>query len=119
MRRLHGSDAPLMHGHAGVSAHTDLAVAPPLTGDPLDEVIAVLAVLMCEHMHVALGMTGAADVDVGDRITLVAPVQRVRGLEFGKAGYCVRRHAHDLPLAHAFARTFAEPGPGNDDRVQL
>ena len=74
---------------------------------------------MCEHVNVALGMACAADVDISYHVAVVAPVQRIGRLEFSEFGYCVRRHSHDLPLAHALAGSLSEPGPGNDDRIFL
>ena len=119
VRRLHGSDAPLMHGDAGVAAHTDIAVAPPLLAEPLDEVVAVLAVLVGEHVDIALAVAGAADVDVGYGVALIAPVQRIGGLKLRQLRHGVGRNAHDLPLAHAFAGTLAEPAPGDDGGILL
>ncbi len=116
--RALGRDAPLVHGDAGVAGHAHVAVAPGLGAQPLDEVVAVLAVLMGEHVDVALGVAGAAHVDVGDGVALVAPVERVGGLELGGLGHGHGRHAHDLPLAHAVAGALAEPRPG-DDRGNL
>ena len=111
VRRLLGGDPPLGHGHARVPAHADLAVAPVLGCEPLDEVIAVPTVLGAEHVHVALGMADAAGVHVGDGIALPAPVSRVGGLELGHPGNRSRRDPDDLPFVKAVARTFAEITP--------
>src|SRR5699024_213865 len=83
VRGLHGGDAPLVHGNAGVAGHTYLAVAPVLHGQPLHEVVAVLPVLVSKHMYVALGVAGPPHVHVGHRVALVAPVHGVGALELG------------------------------------
>ena len=103
------SDAPLVHGHAGVARHAHSAVGPGLGRDPLHEVVAVLAILVREHVNRALGVARATHVHVGHDVALVAPEERIGRLELGALGDRRGGHAHDLPLAHAVARALAKP----------
>ena len=64
-------------------------------------------------------MAGAADVDVGNGVTLMAPVSGVGRLELSQLGNSSRRNAHQLPFAHAVTGALAEPRPRNDDRDLL
>ena len=119
VRRLHGSDTPLMHRYTGVPCHTDVAVAPVLHAQPFHEIITVFAVLMREHVDVAFGVAGTADINVRNSVTLIAPVHRIRRFKFREFGNGVGRYAHDLPFAHTFTRALAKPGPGDDGRIFL
>jgi hypothetical protein len=89
VRRLRAGGLILAPAEVGIADHADIAVAPRLRRDPLDEIVAVGALLLveplplafgeaaaaalCDHVHVALG-----DVERGRaRLDGVAPVRRL------------------------------------------
>jgi len=85
VRGLLGCGEPLGYGQVGSAAHADLAGAPLLLGEPLDEVVAVAALLAVPQDAVAVGVGHAADVGVADRVSLGTPVRRVGAFEFLQA----------------------------------
>ena len=115
MRRLLGGDAILHHAHAGVSRHPHLPVRPMLRGQPLDEVVAVPAVLRAEHVDVALGTANAARIGIDDGITVMAPVGGIGRLELGQPRHRSRWDAHRLPLM-VLLLPLAEIAPIHDRR---
>ena len=119
MRRALGGDAPVSHAHAGVADHRGATVAPLLSGNPLDEVIAVLSVLRTPQVDVALGVAHAARIDVSDGIAVMAPVTGIGRLELGVLRNGFGRHAHELPRVHALGRVLTKRGKDADDRYLL
>src|ERR1700693_1849158 len=81
MRRLFSRNEPLGYGKPGVATHADLAVAPGLSTQPLDQVEAVQAVLTAPEMDIPFRAESAAHVHINDRIAVRAPVARIRTLE--------------------------------------
>ena len=85
-------DAPLDDREVGDSGHAHFAVAPRLLRRPLDEVVAVLALLLAEDNEVALGHPGAARVGIDDGIPTLGPPHRVWPLPNGVFGDRISRH---------------------------
>src|SRR4030065_1532371 len=79
---------------------------------PLNEVVAVPPVLSAVLVYTALGMSCTAGVHIGNRITLVTPVSRIRRFKFGHAGNRTWRYSHDLPFRHSLSRPLAIVTPG-------
>jgi hypothetical protein len=107
----------LGHAQRRVAEHGHFAVAPHLLGQPLDHVGSVLAILGAPGLQVPLGVARAARVSVDDGVTVLAPVGRVRSLEFGHLRDRVRRDAVDVPvLVGTVARPLPIPAPCQNRR---
>lgn len=108
MRRLLRGDMPLADRKRRRSRHGDLAVAPALPRGPLDEIVAVLAILDPELVLVAVGITDASNVDVDDGVTVAAPIRGVGRLELRHLRYGALGNARRVP--HVLARAvFVRP----------
>lgn len=122
VRRLFGRGEPLGDREVGRATHGDLARAPVLDAEPLDEVVAVAPLLPVPYDAVALAVGDAPDVRVADRVALRAPVRGVRALELLQARddpVVEPDHAEDAH--HAGGRALALPvrAPRHDDRHPL
>ena len=104
------------HADTGVADHRGATVAPLLSGNPLNEVVAVLSVLRTPQVDVALGVAHAARIDVGDGVAVVAPVAGIGRLKLGILRHGFGRHAHKLPRIHTLGRVLAKRGEDADDR---
>jgi magnesium transporter len=83
----------------------------------------LIAALLAVPQHaVALGVDGAPGVGVADRVALLAPVRRVRGLELGQPGHDFVVQADQAEHAHHAGRgalAFAVRAPGDEHRHRL
>ena len=93
-----------------------MAIAPGLGRGPLDEVVAVAALLGAKLHEVTARVAHAARIDIGNRVAVAAPVAGVGRLELGHVRDGLGRHAHDLPLGLAIERALAVERPGDDQR---
>ena len=117
MGGLLGGDSPLGHRNAAVAGERAPSVAPLLLSRPLDEVVAVSALLGAELDKIPLGMSDASGVHIGNRVSPSAPVAGVRALEFRHIRNGLRRNPHDLPLALPVKGPFSVEGPGNQQGI--
>ena len=116
--RLLGCGEPLRVGEVGGAAHPDLAAAPVLDGQPLDQVVAVLPLLTPEHGAVAVGVGDAAGIGVADGVAVRAPVGGVGPFELLQARQAAGLHAEHGEEAHSGGRTalaLAVRAPGHQD----
>ena len=81
VRRLFGSGKPLRYREIGGSTHPDLSAAPLLLCEPLDEIVAIAAILSVPQQAVAFAVHHPTDIRIADRVALSAPVRRVCALE--------------------------------------
>ena len=77
------SGVPLRDAQVRTAGHTDLAVAPTLTGDPIEGVVAVGRFLF-QGVEFALGFVAAADVFDHDGETMID-----QGLVIGDEGFAL------------------------------
>ena len=76
------SVAPLVEAGVGAAPHRHLAVAPGLTGQPLDHVVAV-APLVGERLEAAAGVAAAAHVHQDEDVTVAREVHRAVEIAVG------------------------------------
>ena len=84
-----GSNEPLRETQVRRTAHGHLAVAPRLTGHPLHEVGAVLALLCAQHGAVALRTADAARIGIDNGIAVGAPEVGVWSLKLLQATHAL------------------------------
>ena len=114
MGGLKGGDAPQGHAHAAVAKKAHPAGAPRLLGAPFHKVIAVPGVVLAEHAALALAVTAAALVHVGNRVAVAAPETGIGRFKFAHLGDRSRRNTHQFPLPGALALPLTEHAPGDD-----
>jgi len=119
VRRALGCGEPLRNRQIRGPAHRNLARAPVLLGQPLDQVMAILALLAVPHDAVTAGFADAAGISVADRVALRAPVRRVGTLKLLQTGHDAVVQANQVEDAgHAGrgALTLAVRAPRDDHR---
>lgn len=122
LRRLFGGGELLRDREIGGSTHRDLSGAPLPLGEPLDEVIAIAAILAIPQHAVAVGVHHTTDIRIADRVAVSAPVGEVRALKLFKTRDDPVGQAHQNKHTHHAQEgslAFAVRGPGHDDGHRL
>ena len=117
-----GSNEPLRETQVRRAAHGHLAVAPRLTGHPLHEVGAVLALLCAQHGAVALRTADAARIGIDNGIAVGAPEVGVWSLKLLQATHALlieSQQPEEVLKAVGIARILAVGAPGDDGGQRL